>query len=185
MWISGLYNFRPFEMSPVHLSNYGPRRGPRARPVGRPDTARNSNGLGRPKIETIWAFSGLGRAGRPKCTSILLLSRGRRLLLRHLILLLLGSRLHRDPRMERCVRQWDLALSPTRETWLSQGHHTSKMVWLWMGYNTQQSRMGRLDASVVLTGVWVGLSGCSVWLRPGVWYCFNPACVLGEDYRET
>jgi hypothetical protein len=50
-------------MSPARLSNYGPGRGPRARPLGRPGTARNSNGSGRPEIQTIRAFSGLGRAG--------------------------------------------------------------------------------------------------------------------------
>jgi hypothetical protein len=63
MWISGFYNFGPPEMSPAHLSNYGPGRGPRARPMGRPGTTRNSNGPDRPEIQTIWAFSGLGRAG--------------------------------------------------------------------------------------------------------------------------
>ena len=63
MWILGFYNFGPPEMSPARLSNYGPGRGPRARPIGRPGTARNSNGLGRPEIQTIRAFSGLGRAG--------------------------------------------------------------------------------------------------------------------------
>jgi hypothetical protein len=62
-WISGFYNFGPPEMSPTRLSNYGPGRGPRARPLGRPGTARNSNGPGRPEIQTIRAFSGLGRAG--------------------------------------------------------------------------------------------------------------------------
>jgi hypothetical protein len=31
--------------------------------MGRPDTARNSNGPGRPEIQTIRAFSGLGRVG--------------------------------------------------------------------------------------------------------------------------
>jgi hypothetical protein len=31
--------------------------------MGRPGTARNSNGSGRPEIQTIRAFSGLGRAG--------------------------------------------------------------------------------------------------------------------------
>jgi hypothetical protein len=31
--------------------------------MGRPGTARNSNGPGRPEIQTIRAFSGLGRAG--------------------------------------------------------------------------------------------------------------------------
>jgi hypothetical protein len=31
--------------------------------MGRPGTARNSNGSGRPEIQTILAFSGLGRAG--------------------------------------------------------------------------------------------------------------------------
>jgi hypothetical protein len=45
-------------MSPARLSNYGPGRGPRARPMGRPGTARNSN---RP-----------GRTGRPECTPIVL-----------------------------------------------------------------------------------------------------------------
>jgi hypothetical protein len=49
-------------MSPARLSNYGPGRGPRARPMGWPGTARNSNGPGRPEIQTIQAFSGLGRA---------------------------------------------------------------------------------------------------------------------------
>jgi hypothetical protein len=44
-------------MSPTRLSNYGLGRGPRARP----GMAQNSNGLGRPKIQTIQAFSGLGR----------------------------------------------------------------------------------------------------------------------------
>jgi hypothetical protein len=63
MWISGFYNFGSPEMSPSRLSNYGPGRGRRARPMGRPDTTRNSNGPGRPEIQTIWAFSGLGRAG--------------------------------------------------------------------------------------------------------------------------
>jgi hypothetical protein len=56
-------------MSPARLSNYGPGRGPRARPMGRPGTAQNSNGPGRPEIQTIRAFSGLGRAGPPECTS--------------------------------------------------------------------------------------------------------------------
>jgi hypothetical protein len=31
--------------------------------MGRPGMARNSNGPGRPEIQTIRAFSGLGRAG--------------------------------------------------------------------------------------------------------------------------
>jgi hypothetical protein len=31
--------------------------------MGRPGTARNSNGPDRPEIQTIRAFSGLGRAG--------------------------------------------------------------------------------------------------------------------------
>jgi hypothetical protein len=62
-WILGFYNFGPPEMSPVRLSNYGPGRGPGARPMGQPGTARNSNGSGRPKSQTIRAFSGLGRAG--------------------------------------------------------------------------------------------------------------------------
>jgi hypothetical protein len=38
--------------------------------MGRPGTARNSNGLGRPEIQIIRAFSDLGRAGRPECTPI-------------------------------------------------------------------------------------------------------------------
>jgi hypothetical protein len=38
--------------------------------VGRPITARNSNGLDRPKIQTIRAFLGLSRTGRPECTPI-------------------------------------------------------------------------------------------------------------------
>jgi hypothetical protein len=38
--------------------------------VGRPGTTRNSNGLSRPEIQTIWAFSDLGRVGRPECTRI-------------------------------------------------------------------------------------------------------------------
>jgi hypothetical protein len=63
MWISGFYNFGPPEMSPARLSNYGPGRGPRARPMGRPGTARNSNGPGRAEIQILRAFSGLGRAG--------------------------------------------------------------------------------------------------------------------------
>jgi hypothetical protein len=50
-------------MSPARLSNYGPSRGPRARPMGRPGTTRNSNGPARPEIQTIRIFSGLGRAG--------------------------------------------------------------------------------------------------------------------------
>jgi hypothetical protein len=57
-------------MSPARLSNYVPGRGPRARPVGRPSTARNSNGLAWPKIQTIRSFSGLGWTGRPECTPI-------------------------------------------------------------------------------------------------------------------
>jgi hypothetical protein len=60
-------------MSPARLSNYVSDRGPRARPVGRPGTTRNSNGLGRPEIQTIWAFSGLGQAGRPECTRIVVI----------------------------------------------------------------------------------------------------------------
>jgi hypothetical protein len=68
--ISGFYNFGPPEMSPARLSNYGPGRGPRARPMGRPGTTQNSNGPARPEIQTIRAFSGLGRAGRPECTPI-------------------------------------------------------------------------------------------------------------------
>jgi hypothetical protein len=59
------------EMSPVRLSKNGPGRGLRARPVGRPGMTRNSNGSGWPEIQTIRAFSGLGRAGRPECTPIL------------------------------------------------------------------------------------------------------------------
>jgi hypothetical protein len=53
-------------MSPTRLSNYGPGRGPRARPMGRPGTTRNSNGPGQPEIQTIRAFFGLGlgRAAR-------------------------------------------------------------------------------------------------------------------------
>ena len=50
---------------------YGPGRGPRARPVGRSDTARNSNRPDRLKIQTMQVFWGLGRAGRPECTPIL------------------------------------------------------------------------------------------------------------------
>jgi hypothetical protein len=50
-------------MSPARLSNYGPGRGPRARPMGRPSMARNSNNTG---------LSGLGRVGRPECTPIVL-----------------------------------------------------------------------------------------------------------------
>jgi hypothetical protein len=57
-------------MSPARLSNYVSGRGPRARPVGQPDMAQNSNGSGQPEIQTIRAFSGLGRAGRPECTPI-------------------------------------------------------------------------------------------------------------------
>jgi hypothetical protein len=64
MWILGFYNFGPPEMSPARLSNYGPGRGSRARPVGRPGTAWNSNGPDRPKIQTIRAFLGLGPAAR-------------------------------------------------------------------------------------------------------------------------
>jgi hypothetical protein len=47
-------------MSPARLSNYGPGRGPRVRPVGWPDTARNSNNTD---------LFGLrpGRAGQPEC----------------------------------------------------------------------------------------------------------------------
>jgi hypothetical protein len=45
-------------MSLTRLSNYVLDHGPRARPVGRPE------------IQTIRAFSGLGRAGRPECTPI-------------------------------------------------------------------------------------------------------------------
>jgi hypothetical protein len=43
---SQTYNFGPSEMSPARLSNYVSSRGPRARPVGWPDTARNSNNTG-------------------------------------------------------------------------------------------------------------------------------------------
>jgi hypothetical protein len=57
-------------MSPARLTNYGPGRGPRARPIGRPCMARNSNGPGRHEIQTIRAFSGLGRAGRSEYTPI-------------------------------------------------------------------------------------------------------------------
>jgi hypothetical protein len=42
-------------MSPTRLSNYVPGRGPRARPMGRPGTARNSNESGRPEIQTSQA----------------------------------------------------------------------------------------------------------------------------------
>jgi hypothetical protein len=55
-------------MSPARLSNYGPGRGPRVRPMGRPGP--NSNGSGQPEIQTIRAFSGLGRTGQPECTPI-------------------------------------------------------------------------------------------------------------------
>jgi hypothetical protein len=51
MWISGFYNFGSPEISPARLSNYGPCRGPRARPMGRPE------------IQTIRVFLGLDRAG--------------------------------------------------------------------------------------------------------------------------
>jgi hypothetical protein len=57
-------------MSPARLSNYVSGRGPRTRPVGRPGTTQNSNGPGRLEIQTIQAFSGLGRAGWPECTPI-------------------------------------------------------------------------------------------------------------------
>jgi hypothetical protein len=50
-------------MSPTRLSNYGSGRGPKARPMGRPGTTRNSNGSGRPEIQTIRVFLGLGRVG--------------------------------------------------------------------------------------------------------------------------
>jgi hypothetical protein len=48
-------------MSPARLSNYVSSRRSRARPVGRPGTARNSNGSEQPEIQTIRVFSGLGR----------------------------------------------------------------------------------------------------------------------------
>jgi hypothetical protein len=48
-------------MKSTRLSNYGPGREPRARPIGRLGPARNSNGPARPEIQTIRAFSGLGR----------------------------------------------------------------------------------------------------------------------------
>jgi hypothetical protein len=59
-------------MSPTRLNNYMLGSGPRARPVGRPGTAQNSNGSGQPEIQTIRAFFGLGpnRAGQPECTPI-------------------------------------------------------------------------------------------------------------------
>jgi hypothetical protein len=63
MRISGFYNFGPPEMSPTRLSNYGLGRGPRARPMGRPGTTQNSYGPDWPEIQTIRAFTGLGRAG--------------------------------------------------------------------------------------------------------------------------
>jgi hypothetical protein len=50
-------------MSPTRLSNYGPGRGPRARPMGLSGMAQNSNKSGQPKIQTIQAFSGLGPSG--------------------------------------------------------------------------------------------------------------------------
>jgi hypothetical protein len=40
------------------------RRQPDGRPMGRPDTVQNSNGLGRPKIQTIQTFFGLSRTAR-------------------------------------------------------------------------------------------------------------------------
>jgi hypothetical protein len=47
MGISGQkLNFGPSEMSPARLSNYGPGRGPRARPMGQSGMARNSNNTG-------------------------------------------------------------------------------------------------------------------------------------------
>jgi hypothetical protein len=49
-------------MSPTHLSNYVSGHGSRARPMGRPGTTQNSNGSGRPEIQTIRTFSGLARA---------------------------------------------------------------------------------------------------------------------------
>jgi hypothetical protein len=52
-------------MSPTRLSNYGLGRGPRARPVGRPGTARNSNNTGLFEL-------GPGQAGRPEYTPILM-----------------------------------------------------------------------------------------------------------------
>jgi hypothetical protein len=57
-------------MSPTRLSNYVLGREPRARPVGRPDMAQNSNGLGQPEIQILRVFSGLGRARRPECAHI-------------------------------------------------------------------------------------------------------------------
>jgi hypothetical protein len=70
MWISGSYNFGPPEMSPARLSNYGSGRGPRARPMGRPEI---QTGRPDPKFKhygPFWAWAGPGRAGRPECTSI-------------------------------------------------------------------------------------------------------------------
>jgi hypothetical protein len=43
-------------MSPARLSNYVSHHGPA------PGTTRNSNGPDQPKIQIIWAFSGLNRA---------------------------------------------------------------------------------------------------------------------------
>jgi hypothetical protein len=54
-------------MSPTRLSNYGPGRGPRARPMGRPGTTRNSNGPARPEFKYYGPFRawvGPGRAAR-------------------------------------------------------------------------------------------------------------------------
>jgi hypothetical protein len=48
-------------MSPERLSNYGPGRGPRARPMGRPNTVQNSNNT------DIFGF-GPGRARWPEYT---------------------------------------------------------------------------------------------------------------------
>jgi hypothetical protein len=68
-------------MSMTRLSNYVTGYGSRARPVGRPGMTRNSNGSGRPEIQTIQAFLGLGLAGRPECTPIVVCDVERRLAL--------------------------------------------------------------------------------------------------------
>jgi hypothetical protein len=74
--ISVFYNFGPPEMSPARLSNYGLGRGPRARSMGRPGTARHDPkfkraGPARNSNNTGLFGLGSGRAGRPECTPII------------------------------------------------------------------------------------------------------------------
>jgi hypothetical protein len=57
-------------MSPTHLINNVSSHRSRAKAIGQPDKTHNNYGLYCPEIQSLQAFLGLGRSGRPQYTSI-------------------------------------------------------------------------------------------------------------------